>query len=127
MTPSRKSRGGWSDFDATRPIRSWPGFWARASSRRATTSRPKSWPAEKLQQRRENMKRQLDDAVSGDEKLATKLLRRIQRFDDGEEDEDEDEDPRILSFADAWLDDERGPAFTRVTSALQQQMQAPAC
>ena len=39
------------------------------------------------------MKRQLDDAVrSGDEKLATKLLRRIQRFDDGEEDE-EDEDP----------------------------------
>ena len=40
------------------------------------------------------MKRQLDDGVrSGDEILATKLLRRIQRFDDGEEDEDEDEDP----------------------------------
>ena len=86
-----------------RPIRSWPGFWARASSRRATSSRrptvrarstPEELAAEKLQQRRENMKRQLDDAVrSGDEKLATKLLRRIQRFDDGEEDEDEDEDP----------------------------------
>jgi phage shock protein A len=54
---------------------------------------PEELAAEKLQQRRENMKRQLDDAVrSGDEKLATKLLRRIQRFDDGEEDE-EDEDP----------------------------------
>lgn len=36
------------------------------------------------------MKRQLDDAVrSGDEALATKLLRRIQKFDDtGEDDGD---------------------------------------
>ena len=29
---------------------------------------------------------------SGDEKLATKLLRRIQRFDDGEEEDEDDED-----------------------------------
>ena len=49
--------------------------------------------AEKLQQRRENMKRNLDDAVrTGDEALATKLLRRIQKLDDNPDAAEEDDE-----------------------------------
>ena len=38
------------------------------------------------------MKRQLDDAVlAGDEALATKLIRRIAKFEDGDDDDDDDD------------------------------------
>ena len=94
LTPIGNREEGWSDFDATSNPFLAGVLGSGEQQEGYDLLTPEELAAEKLQQRRENMKRQLDDAVrSGDEKLATKLLRRIQRFDDGEEDEDEDEDP----------------------------------
>ncbi|KAJ1452919.1 hypothetical protein M885DRAFT_525592 [Pelagophyceae sp. CCMP2097] len=51
---------------------------------------PEDEAAERLQKRRENMKRRMDEAiVSGDERLAMALMRRLSDLDDGIEDEEE--------------------------------------
>ena len=93
LTPIGNREEGWSDFDATSNPFLAGVLGSGEQQEGYDLLTPEELAAEKLQQRRENMKRQLDDAVrSGDEKLATKLLRRIQRFDDGEEEDEDDED-----------------------------------
>mmetsp|Transcript_23457 Transcript_23457/g.70313 ORF Transcript_23457/g.70313 Transcript_23457/m.70313 type:complete len:231 (+) Transcript_23457:146-838(+) len=91
FAPVGNADGDWAAFDETsNPFLA--GFLGAEGEGIAALLTPEELAEEKLQQRRENMKKNLDDAVlAGDEALATKLLRRLQKLDDGEDDDEEDD------------------------------------
>ena len=92
VAPYGNAEAGWADFDKTaNPFLA--GYLGAEGEGIAALLTEEELAEEKLQNRKENMKKQLDEAVlSGDETLARKLIRRIGKMDDGLEVPDDDDD-----------------------------------